>query len=191
MCNDAGLRVRALLEQANVERESGRTDAMEALLKEFLPRVDKYLKRCLGPSFDDGARQNLIFEAMWPYVLDPGLYDPVRPFSALIFSAARNNAARSLRRRRSHELCDPQSVAMEGSYTDAGPRQVDAKDALDAISQKLSPVDQKILYEPKDNWAWAQALAKDLKMTPNSVAKRWNRLRLRVKGMFSTTGGRP
>jgi hypothetical protein len=38
MCNDTGLRVRALLDQAYAEREPGRTDAMETLFKEFLRR---------------------------------------------------------------------------------------------------------------------------------------------------------
>ena len=184
MSDEAGQRTRSLLEQAKAEGESRESPAMESLIKEHFPAVDAFLRTRLGKALNEDDRESYFLDVLFWYVRHPERYDASRPLGVLLCAAARRNAARDSLRRRPDQLTDPLLADHTFGGMDRELARVDDRDMLNTVARVLEATDQQILLTPKDDPNWAANLASDLGLSPNAIAKRWQRIREKVQKHF-------
>lgn len=191
MRSETGQQDRSLLERAWAEATTGRSDALEALVTAHFPAINAFLRHRFGNVFSEEERSGLFLDVLYHYVRRPTTYDPSRPLQVLLCAAVHNNATRILLRRRPQDLTDPAIVDTTVGSEDRELGRVDDRELLEAMAGLLDKDDRQILLAPKDEKGWAVQLGGKLGLTPNAVAKRWERIRGRMRASFSETGDKP
>lgn len=192
MAVDDAERARSLLERANAEISNKESGAVRALIAQFCPIVEAFLRNRFGETFTDDDRRTLFLDVLEYYVRCPHAYDGHRPLGVLLCAAAHNNATRELfRRRQALALLDPFVADQTTPVDDPEFRRLDAQDTLDVLAHTLDDTEQKILMASKDDLNWASQLGMEIGLSPNAVAKRWERLRHKLRKSIDRTGGTP